>query len=262
MTYHPRFQAQNPAISGCPRGWSSCTCFAGGMAADYHSLGKIQPTGCAVRVGTGDLVGGTTLAQVNFALEQHWKISLDIRYRMTWATFAKWIESGKGAILQGGYGPIADSRFDAGGGFRGNHAVFVPPDWHVMDPLADGRRPGIYRFHGEAYPQSVLKSFAGRLQLSPDGAFLGSGYVYAAFTRDNEASYRASVSARGFWLYTVGPDNLVKHREWVHTGGFSASCMPPHAYLWPKTGKAYALVRLTGGSRAGFYIPSNFARAS
>jgi hypothetical protein len=231
------------------------------MAADYHTLGRIKPQGCAVRSATGDTSGGTTLAQVNFALRSKWNVDLDIRYRMTWPTFVKYIESGKGAILQGGYGPIADSRFDAGGGFRGNHAIFVPPDWHVMDPLADGRRSGIYKFHGEAYPQSVLKSFAGRLQLSPGGAFLGSGYVYAAFTRDNERSYKASVSARGFWLYTV-VNNVITKRAWVHTGGFSASCSPPRVYRWPRNGKSYSLVKLISGSRAGEYVPAVFARAA
>jgi hypothetical protein len=259
MTFHPTFQAQNPTISGYWLGWSSCTCYAGAMAASYHRLVPKLMTGGAVRQATGDTVGGTTLAQVNYALNKGWNVDLDIRYKASWSYFVSQIEAGRGAILQGWYAPIADSRFDAGGGFRGNHAVFVPPDWHAMDPLADGRRAGIYKYHGEAYPQTLLKNFAGRLNIGgSDYQQLGPGYVYAAFTRDNEPSYQVHVGKRGLWVYTV-KSGVIIGRVWVETGGFSASSTAPHTYPFPANGKSYSLVKLTSGSRSGQYIPAIFA---
>jgi len=254
----PTFQAQNPAINGYPLGWSSCTCYAGAMAAAFDQGKSFVMTGASVRKVTGDSSGGTTLAQVDAALLKGWQIDLDTRYRFPWTSFAAAIDQGKGAILQGGYGPIADSRFDAGGGFRGNHAVTVLPGWIVMDPLADGRRAGIYKYHGEAYPQALLKAFAGKLDVTGGGSLLGSGLTYAALTRDKVAAYRAVVPAGQFGVYTVVDDTLLGGR-FATTGGFSASCTAPRLYRWPGH-TAQSLVRLTSGARSGQYIRSTWAK--
>lgn len=231
----PAFQAQNPAISGYALGWSSCTSFAAGMAGSFDKQVKLAITGERVRRLTGDTTGGLTLAQVDAALNAGIGVNLSVYYRLPWATFVKLIDSGMGGILQGLYAPIADSRFDAGRGFRGNHAIFVPPNWAVMDPLADGRYGQAYKYAGEPYPRSLLRSFAGKLDLDPGSAYrpLGDGYVYAAMTRDRVHSYRVRYGGR-FWVYKVGSDGRISGRTAREFSDFSVSpCTIPKAYPWP-----------------------------
>jgi hypothetical protein len=183
------FQAQNPAISGFYLGWASCTSFSAAMAASFDQGVGLLVTGGLVRRWTGDTTGGTTLAQNDDALTAHTPVRLDVQYRLPWTDFVARINGGEGAVLQGWYEPIAATRYDAGGGFTGNHAVFVPPGWGVMDPLADGRRSGIYKYHGEAYPQALLRTFAGQLNIGSGRIVrLGAGLAYAAFTRNVKAA--------------------------------------------------------------------------
>jgi hypothetical protein len=254
----PTFQAQNPAISHYPLGWASCTAFAGAMAASYDKQVAEACTGGQVRTWTGDTIGGTNLAQIDDALRTHVGVDLDTRYRLPWASFAKAINDGRAAILQGGYSPIAASRFDAGGGFTGNHAITVFPGWIVMDPLADGRRAGIYKYHGEAYPQALLESFAGKLNLvagrvSP----LGQGYVYAAFTRDNVHTYHMSFLGGSFFVFTVNSAGTVTGRRSMKFGApTGAPCDPPRLHPWPGHSSVSA-VRISKGLLTGQYVGIN-----
>lgn len=192
MSILPKFQAQNPAISGYYLGWSSCTAFSGAMAASFEKQVPEIVTGGTLRSWTGDTVGGLNLSQIDAALNAHLSIDLDTHYQLPWSTFVDRINAGAGAVLQGWYAPIAYSKFDAGNGFKGNHAIFVPPNWGVMDPLADGRTTGVYKYHGEVYPQLLLKDFAGRLNVGGSTyTELGSGLCYAAFTHDHPLSVPA-----------------------------------------------------------------------
>lgn len=257
----PTMQYQSPAISGYALGWLSCTAFSAAMAAQFDRQ-KFVCTGEQVRRLTGDTSGGLTLAQVDKALLDGWGVNLNTVYRLPWADFAKRINAGQGAILQGGYGPIADSRFDAGRGFRGNHAIFVAPGWIGMDPLADGRYGEAYKYRGEAYPQSLLRAYAGKLNLGD--RLLGDGYVYASFTRDNVTSWKAIVhpadgeTYRRFGVYTI-TNGVVTATSVARTKGFSATCTPPRLYSWPGH-TSQSLVRLTSGGRAGQYIRASYAK--
>jgi len=251
----PTFQPQNPAKSDCRLGWLSCTCFSAAMAASFDRQVPKIVTGCEVRARTGDTVGGTNLAQVDAAVKSLTGVDLSVYYRLSWATFAKFIDSGMGGILQGWYGPIADSRFDAGRGFRGNHAVFVPPDWAVMDPLADGRAAGVYKFHAEPYPRSLLRDFAGRLNIAFDGyRALGDGLVYAALTRDQVHSYSLAFTGGAFWIYELSAEGKITGRHSKRfSGPTSASCTIPQFYAWPgHSGRT--LVRMLTGGLKGQYV--------
>lgn len=229
----PTFQPQNPAKSGCPLGWASCTSFSSAMAAAYEKQVHYLMSGCAVRARTGDTTGGTNLAQNDAALNNGWHIDLAVHYRMPWATFARLIDQGAGGVLQGWYAYIADydhGHFDAGNGFRGNHALFVPSGWGAMEPLADGRFPSVYRYHGEAYPQTMLRHFAGGLNISGGSTYtpLGDGYVYAMMTHDRVNDYSAVFDGGSFWTYVLGSDG--KHagrKSQSFSGPTSAPCTPP-----------------------------------
>jgi hypothetical protein len=173
------------------------------------------------------------------------------------------INAGQGAVLQGSYRVIDGTRFDAGGSFVGNHAMFVAPGFIAMDPLADGRRPGIYKFHGEPYPIDLLRRFAGELELTPGGSRLGLGYAWAAFTRDRVAvppRYRATLPpGTTFWLYTLDASGTrVVSRKLQTTGGFSATCDGPRWYPWAGHGNV-RLVKLTSGGRNGKAIHTRYA---
>jgi hypothetical protein len=236
MTVYPTFQPQNPAINGYSLGWLSCTAYSAAMAASFDKQVKQAMTGEAVRRKTGDTTGGLTLAQVDAALRSGWNIDLATYYRLPWSTFAKLVGSGMGAVLQGGYAPIADSRFDAGRGFRGNHAIFVPPNWAAMDPLADGRYGQAYRYANEPYPIELLKQFAGRLDLDPTSTTrpLGYGYVYAMLTRDRVNTYKVHVGPGAFWVYQIGPDARIVDRDArKFSTEVTLSCGIPKSYPWP-----------------------------
>lgn len=260
----PTFQAQSPAISGYSLGWLSCTAFSAAMAAQFDRQ-KFVCTGEQVRRLTGDTTGGLTLAQVDAALLEGWGVNLNTVYRLPWADFARAINAGKGAILQGGYGPIAESRFDAGRGFRGNHAIKVAPGWIGMDPLADGRYGEAYKYHAEPYPQSLLRAFAAKLNLGD--RLLGDGYVYASLTRDNVADYQVTIrplagqTTRDYTRYFVTSGRITGHEN-RRTKGFQAPCSAP-ANLLTQSGNArvsLVQIRKAGSPYDGWWVSSRWSQ--
>jgi hypothetical protein len=237
------------------------------MVGDYHTLGAKVPTGNGVRIETGDHVDGTTLNQVDGALNRGWHIDLDTRISsaaVTWDYFVAQIVRGKAAVLQGGYDPIRRSRFAGSTVFRGNHAIAVMPGFVGMDPLADGRRAGIYKYHREAYPQSLLKSFASQLVVNPATGGKSGTHVWCSFSRDNTTTWHAEVTgAVYFYRVRVEADGdwTILGRDAKRTAGIKASCTPPHIAR-PAPGVAIpikSLVRLTSGVHSGAYIQASFA---
>ncbi len=253
--YRPPFGTGQ--LDGTQFGPVNCTAWSAARAATADSCGVLRPTASQVRTWTGDTSGGTTLAQVDYALRARLGIDLDTRYRLPWFEFARRVNGGASAILQGWYRPIRDSRFRGSESFYGNHAILVTPGMVVLDSLADGRRPGIYKYVGEAYPESLVRSFAGALNIG-SGSYLrlGDGLVYASFTRDNEPNYRASVDGR-HGVYTV--TNGVVTGSRVATGKYSAACTAPRLYWW-QGHTSQSLVKLLDGSHEGRYIRSSYAK--
>lgn len=261
----PAFQPQ--LLANYPLGGLSCTCFAGAMAGEYDTCGTKHPTGKAVRTATGDTAGGTSLMQVDDALRRGWGIDLDTRVgtnATTWPAFVAAVNGGRGAILQGGYSAIHGSRFSGSETFRGNHAIYVMPGLVAMDPLADGRRPGIYKFHGEAYPESMLREFASQLEIAP-GRVAGMR-VWCSLSRDNTSSWVASVRSgpriefKVYTVRTVAGVEVITGRASRYTKGFTATCTQPRAYRWPRLSMSKSLVKLTSGSRKGQYIERSYAK--
>ena len=256
----PTFQPQNPAINGYYLGWASCTCYAAAMAASYDRQVKKIVTGEDVRRRTNDTTGGTTLAQVEASVKSLTGVDLDVYYRMSWSTFQQKVAEGRYAVLQGLYAPIADSRFDAGHGFRANHAIGVPPDVRAQDPLADGRYPSVYKYAAEVYPWALLRSFAGKLDLDPTSDYrpLGDGLVYAAFTKDRVSTYSLAFDAgERFFVYLLGPDGKIydRVRHPAFSQETSASCSMPIFYGWPGHSGRMLVRMLTGGLKGQYVDP-------
>lgn len=261
----PTFQPQNPAINGYYLGWASCTCYAGAMAASYDRQVKMVIEGEDVRRRTGDVRGGTTLAQVDAAVRSLTGVDLDVRYRMPWSQYADWTDAGRASILQGWYAPIADSTFNAGNGFRQNHAFCNVPDWHALDPLADGRYSGVYKYRNQSYPKMLLRDFAGDLNIAESGyRKLGRGYVYAAFTKDRVSTYSLHIEGgQAFYVYQMSPDGTITSRSShaAYSDDTSAPCSMPIFYRWPgHSGKM--LVRVLRGGLAHEYVDPNQSATS
>lgn len=268
--YLPPFSAQNPAISGDPHGWVNCSAYSASMAAAYDSCGKVRITGAQIRAESDEAhpdpaSPGLNLAQVDEVLLGH-GVDLDVIWRVDWAEFERRIDAGQGAILALGYGPIADSQYDAGGGFRGNHSVFVAPGWIVMDPLADGRRAGIHKYDATPYPRELLQRAAAALVVAKhaDGTVvhMGAG-AYAAFTRDNRSTWRwkrhpqAPATRAAFWVYAVRNGRIVTAGQDT-TRGMDVRCTAPRTYRW-KGHPDHRLVRITEGRLAGMHVEARRA---
>lgn len=270
--YLPPFQPQNPALSGDRYGWYDCTAFSGAMAAAFDSCGDVKLTGGQIRAESNEprpdpRSPGLALSQVADVLSDH-GVELDIRYAYPWAKFRRRINEGQGAILQLSYEPIHRTHFSGDPNFTGGHAIFVPPGWGAMDPLCDGRRAGIHRYDGSAYPKALLREAAGMLVLgvgSQGPRRLGDGLVYAAFTQDRRRSWQATVrplkgkTQRGYWRYHLDDRGRITGRKRWYTRGFTADCTAPKRHPWPAKGRKKALVEITSGSRRGIYIGSPFA---
>jgi hypothetical protein len=176
MTYMPPFHGQ--LTSGDPLGSKSCVAYSFAMLIDAASFGADHPSGRQVREATGDTSGGLELAQCAAVAKG------DYELQVTNGVFGRDVFENRlgseawGAVLIGGYSPIAHSAYSGEPGFTGNHAIAIIPPRIVMDPLADGRRAGIYKFDGAEYPIELIRSFAAALRLS-NGQLAGPDHFEA-----------------------------------------------------------------------------------
>ena len=186
--YRPPFQPQlNPAD---PYGNVNCTAYAAATCIAFDTQGRLMPTGKQIRHETNEPIPdakdpGLTLAQVASA-SKNWNVSFDVELGMDWAALADALKAGHGVILQISYAPILGTPFAGSTTFAGGHSIAILPGWYVYDPLADGRRTGIY--HGPGiYPEELLRKAAAELVIRHDAAGhpvkrVGDGHAYAALT--------------------------------------------------------------------------------
>jgi hypothetical protein len=264
--YLPRFQPQNPALSGDRFGWVGCTAYAAGMASDFDSCGKTILTGKQVRQLSSEPIPdpaspGLNLRQIDAAANRY-GIDLDVQYRLPWDDVVRRIDKGEGAVLQGATGPFLSTKYRSTAGDI-NHAIFVPPGWGAMDPAADGRRNEYWKYDGSAYSRDLLRRFAGHLVLDVVNGHanrLGEGFAYAAFTRDRRSTWTWEHGAGKFVLWSA--DDLARTCKPVktqRTGGTEAhTCTPPRLYI-AADGSSRTLVRMLAGAYKDRYVASRFA---
>lgn len=190
-------------------GWESCTMYAGAMAVDSTTGGRLRPSGCALRRRSGDTSGGTTLRQMADAV-----MSL---YGMHVATYtganvltpqrvARYIRAGQKVVLQGNAAAMVGTKYQSTAG-EVNHAVAVldvrggtldePTDALVYDPAADGRARAYRVDQGPTWwPWYMVRRFAAYLRPTGDtGARLGGGKMYVAVFPDSEPHVRLRTGA-------------------------------------------------------------------
>jgi hypothetical protein len=249
-------------------GGVDCTAHSASTAVDHATCGKRDPGGRAIRLHSSEPVPdpkspGLNLTQVASVLRNVYGVNLDIRTgsrKVSWDEYERRRNGGQGAIIQVNYGPIADSRYDAGRGFRGGHAMFESIH-ATYDPLADGRASGVFRHDGSVYDRGIMKKAAGSLVVGsagPGPVKVGFGFIWAAFTRDVVPAFSARVAPGEFWAYWMVGGG-VKKRIRRQTDGFSAVCSPPDSHPWGGHGSV-TLVKLLSGTRAGMFISANYSR--
>lgn len=194
--------------SGDPLGSQSCVAYGYSYMVADATNGVWHPTGRTIRGWTNDVLGGLELGQCERAIELRNRGLRIVTTVLTKAEYLAKRKAGYGMVLLGGYNVIGDSRFSGQPGFTGNHAIYVSPQ-DVQDPLADGRRPGIYKYHGEDYPQAIIDRFAHDLKIPVDN----HGTFRLAGSNHFEVSYLfvGKDDPGELWEVVVEPGNVGRY---------------------------------------------------
>jgi hypothetical protein len=166
-----------PAITqfdGGPFQGANCTLASGSMLARL-AFGVVT-TGSQLRGLQDDRDGGTSLYDLNTALNRGWGVGFTIG-SVSPVQFRALIYGGAGAVLAGNYGQIPFSlRLQKN--FTGGHAIYIdafrppsaagPAAYFVIDPIGRPWRG----YEGEWWPADVIESFA---------TSLGGGRMFSAW---------------------------------------------------------------------------------
>ena len=237
---------QNPALDGGPLGWTGCNSTSTAMLIHFEKP-SVSPSGGDVRActvnadGSKDVHGGTTPSQNIDAAQRCWGVQLDGR-TMAFADAWKLGQRADYAIsFSIVYAVIANTRYDASPGFRGNHQLVLSGGL-VYDPLADGRRAGIPT-SPEKWPKDLLRRAAGKYASMGEGR---AAVIVARAPAIQPKRYSVLFEPGTFWVYPV-TGGRVKDSFSKKT---SAPCSAP--FLLPWVGKTKKrVVEITGGRLAG-----------
>lgn len=265
-TYEVPFASQ--LRQGGATGPVDCMAWAASRAIGHATCGAKLPTGRQIRLLSNEPVPdpmspGLRLQQVADVAREDFGVHFDVHgttySQVTFGEYESRRLAGQGCVLAIGYAPIADSMFDAGGGFRDNHAIFESIH-ATVDSLADGRRSGIWDYDGRVYPRSIIRDAAGELRLTSSST-VKDGWVWAAFTRDVVPSYFVRVPKGRVLLYTVRNGVIVDRDPYNTANGFSAIGSPPRSYpdRAGLPGASYTLTKLLTGFKAGMYVGQQYA---
>ncbi len=258
-TYRVPFASQ--LKQGGQTGRFDCTAWATSRAIARATCGKKVPSGRTIRLHSSEAIPdpdspGLNLFQVAAVAENDYGVYFEIFTGAKALPFAGYEQrriDGRPGVIQVGYGPIADTKLDAGRGFRDNHAIYED-NFETIESLADGRAPGVWKFDGRLYPRSVMKAAAAKLWTGSH--YTGLGHVWCMFARDVIPDYRARVPAGSYLAYQISGAHVVMRRT-RRTGGFSGACTPPRHFLWGS--RTVTLVQMLSGAKAGQWISHNYA---
>jgi hypothetical protein len=245
--------------------WDSmnCTAAMGALLIDAHSNGRHKTTPPAIRSHQHDFSGGIGWDDVNDALWSLFGVRLTIPQGHDWGDVIARLREGRYVGIQGDYDQVPYSyQCQKGGTF--DHA-FALGDYRASDGRVLMNDP-LCR-NASWVPQSAIRAAAEKLALAQRGTrsslFVMLTGVVASTTPT--IRYKAVVPASRFWrFYTSGTAIVSPYRKAYETGGFTATCTAPARYYDTHNAlpaDSYPLVKLTGGSRAGWYIDAKYAEA-
>lgn len=253
----------NPAshgqlTSGDSEGANSCVAYSFSYGLCEATNGRLHASGEQIRDWTFDHKGGLELSQCDAAVTRHLGASVDTKIIQR-AEFRRLLADERyGMVLIGGYPPIERSKFSGQPGFKGNHGIWVPSQ-RVKDPLCDGRRAGVYKWHNGLYPQSLIEDFAANLIMSNQKR-AGSNHFEVSVFRMEKIVVPAPGPAlevvigkgRVDW-YDVKGGVIVDQTKNTFKHGLTARCVAPVRYAYPGHGTR-RLIRLTSSYAKGRYV--------
>lgn len=254
-----------------------CTAWAESRAIAHATCGDKVPSGRTIRVLSSEPVPnpaspGLNLVQVADVARKVYGVEMDVYVgsrALTWEQYENRRKSGCAGVIQVGYGPVADSEYDAGRGFRGNHAMEEDQS-QTLDSLADGRAPGVYEnVEGEpvVYRRSVMRRAAERLVI---GSFngkpitTGPDKVWCALTRDVvppmqvDIAPRAGKAYRRYRSFEIEDGQITGYRA-RRTKGLHERCSAPRAFTWKGRPGIYYCVQIKSGSAAGRWVRAKWS---
>ena len=188
---------------GDRHGGDNCTAYAAAAAADYDTCGQTLITGAQIRAASTEPTPDRESPGLNLMEVRDAVLKLtDGRVNLTkftssmaldWEEYEERRKAGHGFVTQIDYTPFTETRFVADPNFKRGHAIFESPD-ATYDPLADGRRRGIFKFDGTLYPRDLIRRAAGEMVLARDAnkrptKRVGIGKVWCAMTRDRRSGH-------------------------------------------------------------------------
>lgn len=270
----PGFQLRDGGATGSV----DCTPWAASRVIGASTCGGRLPSGRSIRLASDEPIPdrgspGLNIPQVAEVAREHFGLFIDQRVgwrALDWDDYEARRRAGEPMILQASYQPIAESRFDAGRGFRGGHA-FAETQHATIDSLADGRADGVWKFDGRLYPRDLMRKAAGQLVIgAAEGNLIrvGAGRAWCGVGRDRTPEYvvairpRAGKRVRRYRYFTIVAGRIAKV-EVGETRGFGASCSIPRAFKWAEASAGSDdyrfLVRVTSGVHQGRWVKARWA---
>ncbi len=267
----PGYQLQD----GGSTGPFDCTAWAASRLIAKATKGVRVPVGQRIRRLSSEPIPdkaspGLNIPQVSDVAWDEYRVFFDQRVgsrALDWDEYEDRRKAGAGMVIQLSYQPIADSKYDAGRGFVGGHAVFE--DQHLTgDSLADGRAAGVHQWRASdpiLYPRSLIKEAAGDLIIGTGGGLpirAGNGKVWCAVGRDTAPRFEAHIPrGKGFNVFKVTAGRIF-HDERIR---------PPHKVLDEPTdpprafrygGDLRYFCRIRTGRYAGAFVARHWTRES
>lgn len=238
----PRFLTQDPNNGGsCVHngrqfGWLNCTPTSTAMLVRQATLGDETPSGCDIRILTGDWDDGTMLSQCGRVAEDEYGVPVSVRVGSNFAEPSDvkgWLRAGRGVVIQGNAIAMVNTGKQSTNGAV-NHAVYAQElverqgqqdhVW-VYDPARSDRRAAFGKV--EEGPQlwswDLLMEFASELRPwgDRDPRKLGRGRLYAMVGPDVEphvhlrfqGSHATSELPREFVVRSPVPGERVNVRK-------------------------------------------------
>lgn len=259
MSYTPDIKRYQQLVYGGATRSVDCTAWGGALVTDAHTQGSIKLSGRQIRLNSNEPVPdpgspGLNVTQVDAAIYRltGGRVNLDTPWPGSFGRtgLRDRVVDGRWANMAVKRSVLVDRHYGGSSGFRGAHDITL----HVrLTDLAPIIGDPLVPYYYAATWDAVLDAAQ---------AVTSSGDIYASFTRDLTKDYRAVVhptppaTRKVFYRYIVENGRItgrVRHR----TEGFSATCTAPRTYSGTYT---RSLVKLTSGSRRGYYINASYAR--